>query len=102
MIFTVGISILGSIFGVICLALYGELRRNPKTVMAKFKLQPDKTERDFRMMLYANGGLTLFMAVLALGISLGDENLVNMAYIGQSLSAFIVVDIIGSWVFKYT
>lgn len=102
MVFTLAISILGSIFGVICLALYGELRRSPKTIMAKFKLHPEKTENDFRMMMYANGSLTLFMAVLALGINLGAENLVNMAYIGQTLSAFIVVDIIGSWVFRYT
>jgi hypothetical protein len=101
-VFSLSVSILAVMFGVICLALYYEIRRNPKTLMAKFKLHPGKTEDDFRLMMYGNAGLTLFMAVLALGTALSTENLVNMGYIGLVLSALLVVDVVASWVFRYT
>ncbi|AOV94963.1 hypothetical protein AQV86_03500 [Nanohaloarchaea archaeon SG9] len=93
---------LAAMFGVICVALYSEIRRSPKTLMAKFKLHPEKTEEDFRLMMYSNAGLTLFMSVLALGNALNAENLVSMGYIGLVLSALLVVDVVGSWVFRYT
>lgn len=101
-LFTLSISILGSIFGVVALALYFDLRKHPQTIMAKFKLHPDKTEKDFRMMLYANGALTFFLATMAFGNHFGFNTLFNLSYVGQTLAALVVVDTIGSWVWKYT
>ncbi|MFB6115017.1 MAG: hypothetical protein ABEK04_01900 [Candidatus Nanohalobium sp.] len=100
-IFLLGISILGSMFGVLCLALYSEVDKNPKTIMAKFKLHPEKTETDFRLMLYANAGITLFLAVLSLGNAISSARLINMSYMSITLSALLVVDVVGSWVFRY-
>ena len=101
-IFTLSISMLAVMFGVICLALYSEIRRSPKTVMAKFKLNPERVEDDFRLMMYGNAGVTLFMSILALGVALPTENLVNLGYIGIVLSSLLIVDVFGSWVFRYT
>jgi len=101
-VFTLSISILGSIFGVVGLALYSELRRNPKTIMAKFKLHPDKTEKDFTLMLYANAALSLFMGTMAVSSFLDFQTIFNLSYVGQTLAALVIVDTIGSWVWKYT
>jgi len=101
-VFTLGISILGYIFGVVGLALYSELARNPKTIMAKFKLHPDKTEKDFTLMLYANAALSLFMGTMAVSSFLDFQTIFNLSYVGQTLAALVIVDTIGSWVWKYT
>lgn len=100
-IFLLGVSILGSMFGVLCLALYSRIDQNPKTIMAQFKLHPDKTLEDFRLIMYANGGITLFLAVLAFGNSVNSVEIVNMSYIAIMLSGLLVVDVVASWVFRY-
>ncbi len=101
-VFLLGISILGSVFGVLCLALYSEIDENPKTIMAKFKLHPEKTLTDFRQILLGNGGTTLFLALFSLGTALQHQNLVYASYVGITISVLLVVDVIASWVFEYT
>ncbi|MFB6175075.1 MAG: hypothetical protein ABEJ87_03790 [Candidatus Nanohalobium sp.] len=100
-VFLLGVSILGSMFGVLCLAFYSEIDENPKTIMAKFKLHPDKTVIDFRYILYANANITLFLAVLALGNALNSSRLLNISYIAIMTSALLIVDVVASWVFRY-
>lgn len=100
-VFLLGISILGSIFGVLCLALYSEIDENPKTIMAKFKLHPEKTLTDFKQILVGNGGTTLFLALFSLGTAIQYQNLIYASYIGITVSILLVVDVIASWVFEY-
>lgn len=94
-------SILGTVYGFALILFFRELRRRPETVMARFKLNKDKTIRDFRRMLAGNLMLAFSMVLMLAGV-LGKNSLVlNISYTCQVVSSGIIVYTISSWVREY-
>lgn len=95
------ISILGTVYGFALILFFRQLRKRPETVMARFKLNKDKTIKDFRRMLAGNIMLAFSMALLLAGI-VGKNNLIlNISYICQVMSSAIIVYTITTWVKDY-
>jgi hypothetical protein len=95
------ITILGMVYGVALILFFRELRKRPKTVMARFKMNKDKRVKDFRRMLFGNIILALSMGLLLSGI-VGQNNVIlNFSYILQVSSTMIIVYTITTWVRDY-
>lgn len=99
--FTYVIAAFGLVYGVALLVFYLKLRENPKLLMSRFKLNKDKTVRDFKFLLISNLGLAVSMTLLVYGSSAGSSLILNLSYIGQVLFAALAVSTIGTWVIDY-
>lgn len=95
------ISILGAVYGFALIIFFRELREKPQTVMAQFKLNKDKTVKDFGRMLAGNILLVLSMGLLFIG-ALNQNNLImNISYVSQIISSSLIVYTISTWVIDY-
>jgi hypothetical protein len=95
------ISILGTVYGFALIMFFRELRKRPETVMARFKLNKEKTIKDFRRMLAGNIMLALSMALMLSGIARQNNLVLNISYICQIASSAIIVYTITTWVRDY-
>lgn len=95
------LAVLASIDGAAFVLLYREMRASPQVLMSKFKLNGDKTVRDFGVMLVSNIGLALSMLLSALGVIYSNQIFMIASYIGQALFALLIVGVFASWVKKY-
>lgn len=99
--FTYVIAAFGFVYGLALLIFYSKLRNNPEMMMARFKLNKDKTVRDFKFLLISNVGLALSMAMLVYGSSADMSLILNLSYVSQVLFAALAVSTIGTWVIDY-
>jgi drug/metabolite transporter (DMT)-like permease len=95
------VALLSLVYGATLIIFLKELRENPKAVMARFKLNREKTTRDFKYMLLGNVTVALFMFTLFIALQTRNIALLNAAYAGQVLGSAMVVITILSWVKEY-
>lgn len=95
------LAVISAVDGAAFLLLYREMRNNPQVLVSRFKLNGDKTVRDFGVFLVSNIGLAFSMAFSALGVIYSNKIFMIISYSGQALFSFMVVAIFVSWVKKY-
>lgn len=99
--FSYVISIMGAVYGFALILFFKELRKRPETVMARFKLNKEKTVKDFRRMLAGNIVLAVSMAILFTGAFAGNSTALNISYTLQVISTGLIVYTISTWVRDY-
>lgn len=99
--FTYLIAAFGFVYSIALVIFYLGLRRNPKMIMSKFKLNGDETVRDFKFLLVSNVGLAVSMALLFYGSYADISLILNLSYVSQVLFSAIAVSTIGAWVIDY-
>ena len=100
-IFAYVISGIGLIYGVAIVLFFLKLREKPETVMAKFKLNKQDTIGDFRRMVTGNILRFFAMFIMVLGSSVGNQLIINVAYVAQATAASFVAYTIAGWVRDY-
>jgi len=95
------ISLIAGIYGLALLIFLRELRKRPETVMARFKLNREKTTTDFRNMLAGNIVLAFSMVLLLAASISQNEAILNISYTIQILSSSVIVYTISTWVREY-
>lgn len=99
--FTYVIAAFSLVYGIALVSFYLRLKSHPKMMMARFKLNKDKTVDDFKFLLISNVGLTLSMALLFYGSYADISLILNLSYVSQVLFSAIAVSTIGTWVIDY-
>lgn len=95
------LSAVSFIVGAINGKIFLKLTRRSKQVLARLKLQPEQTRREFRLMFLANFIMIPAMSIFAVGAVLDETLFRNLGRIGFILFALTILYIHVHWVRRF-
>jgi len=73
-----------AIIAALSLLIYHKINKDGDTAMARFRLEPEETIKDFKILLYAHGFEALALIMVMVAGTMANSNIVDL---GRQLSA---------------